>query len=173
MVDMEGTRARKFDTYSFTILVLAIASVVFGALAFCGCGGAPAPVAPTVQAPQPQHKPTCAMAMTAPQAVQGANFFGTGSLTDCTETDWDGILQVRVNAGGMLVGVDLDRSQATPGNTLDLGQQATAFVTGYAACSGTLTWNSDEPDWSLSLDAMCGDQHVAATFSGHVYDGND
>lgn len=139
-----------------------------------GCSLDQAPNPPPAQlAPAAAKPPTCAMSMSAPQAVEGANFFGTGTLTDCSETDWDGVLQVRVNAGGLIVGVDVDRAQAVPGNTLDIGSQAAAFVPGLDACVGTVTWTSDEPDWSLTVNAVCGDKDLVATFHGHLYRGNN
>lgn len=147
-------------------------AVALVALVGCDRAQEAAPAAPTAPAAV-THAPTCAMSMSAPQAVEGANFFGTGTLTDCTETDWDGVLQVRVNAGGLIVGVDVDRTQAAPGNTLDIGWQAAAFVPGYDACVGTVTWTSDEPDWSLTVNAVCGDKDLVATFHGHVYRGNN
>lgn len=141
-----------------------------------GCSLDQAPPPPQAPAAARAKAPTCAMIMTAPRAVEGANLFGTGTLADCAETDWNGVLQVRVNAGdGLLVGVDIDRTQAVAGNTLDIGVQASVLSSAgdYASCEGSVTWTSDEPDWVVSVDAVChdaaGDYNLVASFRGHVY----
>lgn len=146
-----------------------------------GCSTAPAgapPVSASARAAQDAatKAPTCAVSMSAPRAIEGANFFGSGTLADCTETDWDGVLQVRFAQGGFLAGLNVDRAQASSGDTLDLGVQATAFTNDYAPCEGTVTWTADEPDWALSVNAVChgaaGDYDLVASVHGHVYEGN-
>lgn len=142
-----------------------------------GCStapSAPAAPAPVVVA---AHAPTCAVSMSAPFAVEGANFFGTGTLHDCNETDWNGLLQLRFSTGAFWAGIDIDRTQAAPGNTLDLGVEAVAFTSDFGPCEGTVTWTSDEPDWALSVNAVChgekGDYNFVADAHGHVYNGNN
>lgn len=141
-----------------------------------GCSAPQTDVLPPAPAPSAAKTPTCAVSMSAPRAVEGANFFGTGTLSDCSETDWDGVLQLRFAQDSFWAGIDIDRTQAAAGDTLDLGSQAVAFTNTFGTCEGAVTWISDEPDWALSVNAVChgdaGDYDFVGSFHGHVYDGN-
>lgn len=150
--------------------------VVLGSLiAAAGCGRTEVEFPVPTPVVTVQHAPTCAVQLIAPYVIDGANFFGSGTLDDCSESDWDGVLQIRFAQGSLLGGVDIDRSRAAPGNTLDIGAEATAFLNldGYAPCEGTVTWKTDEPDWSVAVDATCGLNSFVGNFHGHVYNGNN
>lgn len=157
--------------------------LVFGALVLAvGCSTPSTDTAPISAAAAAAHDaatkaPTCAVSFTSPTAIDGSNFFGSGSLDDCSFSGWNGILEVRVAKGDFVFGVDIDRSQAAPGNTLMVGAEAVVFAHDYISCEGTVTWISDEPDWALSVDAVChgatGDYVLAGSLHGHVYSGNN
>ena len=152
--------------------------LAYGALALAaGCAAPAGPAAsaqPTVAADDPP-RPTCAVAMTAPLAIDGQQLFDSGPLDDCSESDWEGVMELRFLDRGLQVLLDIDRAQATPGNTIDLPSPAARLQTrGYADCGGVLTWQSDEPDWALAVDAQCDDgSSLVARWWGHHYVGND
>lgn len=153
---------------------------VFGALmAAAGCGRTepyPVPVAPTVT-PTVQHRPTCAVEMIAPVSLVGSNFYGAGTLDDCTESDWNGILELRMAIGQVFLSLDIDRSQNAPGDAIDLTSGRVALWDRVCTdWTGTVTWQTDEPDWSILINATCIDDpthQLVGKWWGHVYNGNN
>lgn len=108
---------------------------------------------------------TCAVSMTSPTLLAGAD----DQLPLCEQLNQGGFLMVYFTGGGVTVMADIKKGAALPGNTYDLGAGAALLSDGEGrSCSGALTWESDVPDWAVSVDATCpGGVDVRAAWHGH------
>lgn len=152
------------------------------AIGLSGCYSVESTPLPT---PAPQVlKPLCSVALTAPIPVDGFVSYNNRTVHDCSESDWNGILEVRLSDQGFLLAVDIDRSQTQPGNTYAIESGAAVVWTlgqpyGGSCRSGYVTWLSDEPDWEVLVDVYCisdngPDQFfVTGDIKGHVFNGNN
>lgn len=158
--------------------------VVFGVLmTAAGCESTQAPPRASV-AVNPQLRPLCSVDLTAPFPVNGFVSYNDRTITDCSESDWDGIMEIRMAQRGLILAIDIDRAQAKPGNTYFVEDGAAVVWTlgdpYLGSCrSGGVTWLSDEPDWEVDVDVFClsesgsNEYFVKGNLKGHVFYGNN
>lgn len=124
-----------------------------------------------ILAPPTKATPTCFASLTAPSNISGAQTFDSGDFGDCDfGRGNDGIRELRFAtlSGDLVVMVDIAQI-AAPGNSYDIGSGYVSLQTAsYASCHGVVTWTSDLPDWSVTVDATCDDgARVVGTWRGN------
>ncbi|WP_158501666.1 collagen-like protein [Vitiosangium sp. GDMCC 1.1324] len=137
-------------------------------------------------------KPTCRWNLTNP-AMSGSYFLYDPEQPYCTVTsqcaeDNAFALQLRPDAGGVVcpkptyyqISLSLKRPMTTPGEVISLpNSRVYLSLSSYdstKSCStwtGTVTWNSDVPSWSVTFDATCSETgkssiRFTGTFSGDL-----
>ena len=134
----------------------------FATLALLLVGACARPIAVAERAASDDvQTPLCAFDVEAPEALVGAiTHAGTG--IDCVPPDGGELFEIGFAHDDWRVVITLPRSTHRIGDTISLdGTQATMLLqTARVACvewSGAVTWQSDLPSWSASVDATCSD----------------
>jgi len=116
--------------------------------------------------------PKCSVAMTGPVRVFGDE--SNGSVLSCSEWKSGSILSVLFRFGQrhvdvQTVTVEVDTRVVEPGSTVALGAGVSLSDDHCSTLAGRGTFTSDEPNWSVSVNAQCEEKPerwVIATWSG-------
>jgi hypothetical protein len=147
------------------------------ALLVGGCGPYAIDPAPHPDALPTAYATTCAVDMTAPIRLAGANTSPRqGDLAYCAQSRWDDVLELYFQHPGVAeqwLRIDVQTRLAHVGEPVQLGSGAAALWDDvYSDYVGVVTLESDEPEWAVSVVAYSESEPkraIVARWWGHSY----
>lgn len=104
-------------------------------------------------------EPDCTFDLTQPETLYGSLLHDDQPGIDCFTSDWNGSWELGFAHRDWSLKLTVPRRLHHAGEIIDLGSGTVGLVDARcAAWSGQVRWMSDEPAWSVFIDASCVDE---------------